>query len=388
MPLSPDELEPLLRLALVRGVGPQRLTRLLGRFGSAERVIAARRTEVRGIEGIGEELARRISTAGSAEATHEVRIALRVLEKLRAHALTLEDALYPEPLRKLADPPYLLFCIGDPACFGSQSIAVVGTRSPSVYGRRAARELGEQLASRGYGIVSGMARGIDAEAHHGALFGGGCTIGVLGHGIDRIYPPESRELFLAVRERGALLTEYAPGETPKAGNFPRRNRLIAALAQAVVVVEMGLLSGAQHTVNYALEQGKDVMAVPGPIGAETSEGTNRLIQDGAPLVTSAEDILEVLHGVGERRVLTPRAAGPGTVEVGRAGLDPSASGPLLTLLTEPERRLMTALSAQPAHIDEIAVAAGLGTRQTLVTLLELELRGLASALPGKRFVRS
>ncbi len=387
MPLTSEELEPLLRLALVRGVGPLRLARLVEWFGSAERVINARPIEVRQVEGIGAELARRLGEAGSSAGTREVRIALRVLARLNAVAVTRHDPLFPESIRRLPDPPYLLFCIGDAGALTRQSVAVVGTRDPTVYGRRTARGLSEQLAGTGLAIVSGMARGIDAEAHRGALLANGLTIGVLGHGIDRVYPPECRDLFLTVRDRGILLTEYAPGETPRAGNFPRRNRLITALSDAVLVVEMGLRSGAQHTVNYALDQGKEVLAVPGPVGVPTCEGTNRLLQDGAALITSASDVIEIIHGVGAGRSLAPkRVDSLRDARARRVRDDIPHDGAMLPLLNASETKLMRVLSAHPEHIDQVAAAAGLDVRETLVTLLELELRGLATALPGKRFI--
>jgi DNA processing protein len=211
------------------------------------------------------------------------------------------------------------------------------------------------------------------------------TVGVLGHGIDQIYPPECRNLFLSVREKGLLITEYPPGETPKSGNFPRRNRLIAALSEAVLVIEMGLRSGAQHTVNYAIEQGKEVLAVPGPVGEPMSEGTNRLIQDGAPLVALATDVIQILRGAGAAQLCDPRPAPPREEAASFPAL--SSAVPLLALYTDAERMLLSALSTHPAHIDSLSAETGLSIPEILVTLLELELRGLVTELPGKRFVR-
>lgn len=384
MPLTHPELEPLLRLGLVKGVGPHRLAGLIARFGSADGVFAAGEPELCAIPGIGPELARRIRGASSGASLRRTEDAMRLLDRLDASVLSPDDPLYPPGFHHLADPPYLLFLIGDPAAMLSPSIAIVGTRSPSAYGRRAARELSGEIAVSGYGIVSGMARGVDTAAHLGALDVGGMTVGILGHGIDQIYPPENRSLFEAVRDRGLLITEYVPGETPKAGNFPRRNRLITALAQAVLVVEMGHASGAQHTVSYALEQGKEVMAVPGPIGVPSSAGTNQLIRDGALLVTSATDVLELLRGVGARFV-TP----PGPRSATATGSGPRHAAPRsLPLLTDPESRLLNALSTHPAHIDVVARDAGLDAREALVALLELEIRGLVEPYPGKRFSRA
>jgi DNA processing protein len=382
MPLTAAELEPLLRLALVRGVGPHRLARLIHRFGSAERVFGARGSEISSLPGIGAELSDRIRGATSRAALGETRAALRRLGSLGASAMLPEDPLYPQGFRDLLDPPYLLFTIGDAAVMRTPAIAVVGTRTPTSYGRHAARDLSGELALAGYAIVSGMARGVDTAAHLGALEAGGTTIGILGHGIEQVYPPENRELFREVSERGLLVTEYPPGETPKAGNFPRRNRLITALVEAVLVVEMGHRSGAQHTVTYALEQGKEVMAVPGPIGAPASLGTNQLIRDGAPLVTSAIDVLEELRGVGAGLVRPSDRPGGGRRDANRPAV------PALPLMTESGSRLLAVLSSHSAHIDEIAASAALTTREALATLLELELLGLAVSLPGKRFTRA
>ncbi|MGI9179496.1 MAG: DNA-processing protein DprA, partial [Longimicrobiaceae bacterium] len=273
MPLSPAALEPLLRLALVPGIGPNRLTMLARRFGSAERVLAASRAELAAVAGVGDQLVRRLRAASEPAALERVSSALSAMERMEAVALTPDDLSYPEAFRVLADPPYLLFAAGDLTLLGERAVAVVGTRQPTDYGRRAAAELSAGLARAGYVVVSGMARGIDAAAHSAALDAEGGTIGVLGHGIDHIYPAENRTLFQRVRQSGLLLTEFPPGEQPRAGNFPRRNRLISALGAGVLVVEMGARSGAQHTVNYATEQGKEIFAVPGPIASAVSAGT-------------------------------------------------------------------------------------------------------------------
>jgi DNA processing protein len=373
VPLTPAELEPLLRIALVEGVGAHRLARLIERFGSAEAVLAARPVELRGLRGIGEELAGRIRAGGGGSSREEARRATRTLAGLGAQALVPGDPAYPRAFAGLPDPPYLLFAAGDLELLQAPAVAIVGTRAPTSYGRRAALELGRDLAWAGFTVVSGMARGIDTAAHRGALEGAGGTIGVLGHGIEQVYPPENRHLFTLVRERGLLLTEYPPGETPKAGNFPRRNRLIVALSEAVLVVEMGHRSGAQHTVGYALEQGREVMAVPGPIASPASAGTNQLIKEGARLVATAEDVIEELRGVGAARGATSGARRP-------------APGAAAAARTTPlQERLLAALSRSPAHVDEVAADAEVSVPSALGGLLELELRGLVAALPGQRF---
>jgi DNA processing protein len=377
VPLTARELEPLLRLALVQGVGPQRLTLLLERFGSADAVVGAPSAHLRSLPGIGPELTARIRTANSRPARSATRSALEAVGRLGAVALTPADPAYPHAFRSVADPPYLLFAAGDLTALERPGVAVVGTRSPTRYGREAAERLSFDLAFAGLTIISGLARGIDSAAHLGALNAGGTTIAVLGHGIDQVYPPENHRLFARLRHHGLLITEYPPGETPKAGNFPRRNRLITALAEAVVVVEMGVKSGAQHTVGFALDQGKEVMAVPGSILSPVSGGTNQLIKDGARLVSSAQDVLEELRGVGWSQ---PKKAGLPATE--------AMNGPGMELLTSMEEVLFRSISTDPLHVDEIASGARLSTAEALTTLLHMELRGLVTALPGKRYCRT
>lgn len=378
MPLSASALEPILRLAIVDGIGPARLSVLLARFGSAERVLAAREDELGAVPGFGREFVKRLRAAATDEGLRRTRAAMQRLRDVGAVAITPADAAYPEAFRTLPDPPYLLFAIGDLALLEAPAIGVVGTRSPTDYGRHTAIALSADLARAGLAIVSGMARGIDSAAHAAALDAGGTTIGVLGHGIDRVYPPENERLFGRVRERGLLITELAPGEEPNAGNFPRRNRLIAALSLGVLVVEMGSKSGAQHTVSYALEQGKDVFAVPGQIGSPQSAGTNQLLKEGARVVTSAADILEELRGVGHALDGAPGPASPA---------NPDVPPPPPADLAPDEAKVYAALTGDGRHVDDIAADAGLAPSNVLAALLGLELRGAAESLPGKQFRR-
>lgn len=375
MPRDPQALETLLRLAIVPGIGPARLSMLLARFGSVERVLGASAAQVAETPGFGKEFVRRIVVAGTEEGRQRARAAMEALRRVGAVVLTPEDPVYPPAFRTLPDPPLVLYAMGDAHLLGDLGMGVVGTRAPTDYGRRAAAGLSAELARAGYSIVSGMAKGIDAVAQTAALDAGGATVGVLGHGIDKIYPPENERLFHRVRERGLLISELPPGEEPLAGNFPRRNRLIAALSAGVLVVEMGEKSGARHTVEYALELGKEVFAVPGPIGSPMSAGTNQLLKEGARLVTSARDVLEELHGVG----LPPRPPAP-------SADDPT---PLPRVappdLAPDEARVFALLSDDPQHVDDLAAAAGVATPSALTALLGLELRDLAEALPGKHF---
>lgn len=376
MPHDPQQLEAILRLAIVPGVGPARLSALLARFGSVERVLAASARQVAELPGFGPEFVRRVVSAGTAEGLARARAAMALLREVGAVVVTPDDEVYPPAFRTLPDPPVVLYAMGDVHLLNDPGVGVVGTRAPTDYGCRAAAGLSRELARAGYTIVSGMAKGIDAVAQAAALDAGGATVGVLGHGIDKIYPSDNRHLFKRVRERGLLISELPPGEEPLAGNFPRRNRLIAALSAGVLVVEMGEKSGARHTVDYALEMGKEVFAVPGPIGSPASMGTNQLLKDGARLVTSARDVLEELRGVG----LPPHRA----LAAPLPDLRPPARVVPPDLAPE-EARLLAQLGDDPRHVDELATAAGVATSAALTALLGLELRDLAEALPGKQF---
>lgn len=379
MPATGDALEPILRLAMVEGIGPGRLSALVARFGSAGCVLEASSADLAAIPGFGPELGKRLRAAASGEGRQRAREAMAALEQVGAVAITPDDAVYPDAFRSLPDPPYLLFAIGNLGLLSSHGMGVVGTRSPTDYGKRIAVTLSGELARAGLTIVSGMARGIDSAAHAAALDAGGTTIGVLGHGIDRVYPPENAGLFARVGERGLLLTELAPGEKPNAGNFPRRNRLIAALSLGVLVVEMGEKSGAQHTVTYALEQGKDVFAVPGPVGSPQSKGTNQLLKDGARLVTSSADIMEELRGVGH--AFEPSAGSPASPD----NIDVPPPPP--PDLAPDEAKVYEALTAEPRHVDDLAAETRMAPSNVLAALLGLELRELVESQPGKFFRR-
>lgn len=373
MPLSSAALLPLLRVAMIPGVGPARLSALIRRFGSAERVLGAHSAELRAVPGVGAQLADRLRSAAGPRGLERAEAGLQAMQRCGAVALSPDDLQYPAAFAAAPDVPFLVFAIGRLELLGMPAMAVVGTRTPTAYGRDAAAALSRGLAGAGYAIVSGMARGIDAVAHEAALDAGGATIGILGNGIDVMYPAENRPLFKRMGEHGLLLSEFMPGEEPQAGNFPRRNRLIAALAEGVLVVEMGLRSGAQHTVGFALGMGKEVFAVPGPIGSAVSEGTNQLLKDGARMVTELSDVLEELGGVG---ATSPATAAPAPAPVPAPGD-----------LTADEAAAFAALTAELRHVDDIAAAARLDSGPLLGALLGLELKGVAEALPGKLFRR-
>lgn len=337
------------------------------RFGSAAGILAAPPGELGAVRGIGPALAAAIARLDAPRAAAEQR---RLAASLGVAILTLEDPDYPERLRLIPDPPRVLYRLGSFLPQDGDGIAVVGARAATPYGLSVAERLGRELAAAGVTVVSGLARGIDGRAHRGALAGGGRTVAVLGTGLDRIYPPEHRGLAGSVASDGALLSEFPFGAEPEPWHFPLRNRVISGLARAVVVVEAAERSGALGTADMALEQGREVFAVPGPIDAPTSAGTNRLIRQGAGLVGSARDILEAFPDLAARL-----QAG-----VGEQGPAPG--------LSEPERRLLAAIGPGPRPIDDIIRACPGPAATTAALLTGLELKGLVRQHPGKFFARA
>jgi DNA processing protein len=302
--------------------------------------------------------------------------------------LVESDPRYPAGLRALHDPPPVIFARGRLELLDRPALAIVGSRRPTAYGREAARALAAGVARAGVVVVSGMARGIDGVAHEAAFEGG--TIGVLGCGVDVLYPFEHARLFERLAVGGLLLSEFAPGEPALRYHFPRRNRLIAALARGVLVVEASERSGALITVDHALDLNLEVMAVPGPIGRETSAGTNALIRDGATMVLGVSDILGALG------MESAPAGSTGAMAEVVAGASPSAPGdgpaaaPGSTAPPELGAEalgLWRALGSEPTHAEALAAASGLDPAAALVQLLELELAGHIRQLAGMRFVR-
>jgi len=273
-------------------------------------------------------------------------------------------------LKDIYDPPALLYARGEVKKEDELAVAIVGSRKTSAYGREITERIGMDLARHGVTVVSGMARGIDSVAHNGALQGGGRTIAVLGCGVDVIYPSENRNLFHQIIKRGAVLSEFPMGSPPEAGHFPRRNRIISGLCMGVVIVQASAESGSLITAGYALEQGREVFAVPGNVGAEGSRGTNQLIKEGAKLVESSEDILEEILPQWRREGETVRKA--------------EMAAPSLT---EAEKIVCGLLSETPLHIDTIIRESQLDPGSVSSLLLNLELKGLISQWPGKCFTK-
>jgi DNA processing protein len=348
-------------LTAVKGIGPARLRRLVDMFGDAR---SAWYADSRALVDAG--LDRRARNA-----LIEQRNQLDPVEqgnRIRAAGVELVrviDSAYPALLKGVPDAPAVLFVKGQLPGNDEPAVAVVGTRRATAYGRQAAEKIAGELARAGVVIVSGLARGIDAVAHNAALAAGGRTIAVLGSGVDRIYPSEHKGLAQRVVGSGALVSEFPLGEPPDAPNFPRRNRIVAGLARGTLVIEADRESGALITVDFALEQGRDVYAVPGSIFSPVSRGTNSLIKDGAKPVTSAEDILEDFEMRAVEAVSPPPAAD-----------------------TDEEAVVLALLSTDPMHIDDIGRLARLPMSILGGTLAMMELKGMARQVGGQYYVRT
>lgn len=345
-------------------VGNVTFRRLLEQFGTPERALRAPEAELARVKGVG-------ATTAAAIRSHGYRpFAERECELVArsgVRVVTFLCAEYPKTLLEIADPPPYLYLKGELRS-SETAVAMVGSRRASTYGMVTTRRLAAELAGHGITVVSGMARGVDTAAHRGALEGGGRSIGVLGCGVDVLYPPENRKLFEEMAEKGALVSEFPMGTLPLAENFPRRNRIISGLSRGVLVVEAMENSGSLITAQFALDQGRDVFAIPGNINCGTSRGTNRLIKQGAKLVECVEDILEEL----------PQRGGM----AGGAAAVPDFG------LTPPEAALYTLLAEAPLHIDEIIVRSALTVGDVSAILLRLELKGAIMQLPGKIFAIS
>jgi DNA processing protein len=361
---DPDERLAYIALALIPGLGARRLAGLLSSLGSARDVLRASHAELMNAGGISHETASAILTPPFRNAA----ALLKFSESRGQRTLVPCDADYPNMLRSIPDPPVLLFARGRIEALAPPGVAIVGSRVHSRYGGEIARLMGETAANAGIPVISGMARGLDAVAQGAALDAGGRSIGVLGTGADVVYPLENKPLFERMLSEGLLLTEHPPGDRANRWAFPRRNRLISGLAQALVVVEAAEGSGTLVTVTCALEQGRDVFVVPGPINSPTSTGTNRLLRDGATPLLGPDD-LRAAFGV------TSGAAAPARPTPPRCDL------------SFEEAQVLAGLSEMPRTVDDVALAVGLPIGLLLATLLGLELGGLVEQLPDNRYRR-
>ena len=362
--LSQDECAPWLALARVKGLGGVGLKKLIGRFGDARAIFLLAASDLAEVEGLHRDVADQIvGFSDWAEVDAEIGRA----QAAGVAIVPFGAPGYPERLRMIADPPACLYIKGRLAAEDDRAVAVVGSRSSSDYGRRVARDLARGLASLGFTVVSGMARGIDGAAHESALQAGGRTIAVLGSGVERAYPSEHELLYRRIAAGGAVVSELPIGTRPMAFNFPARNRLISGLSLGVIVVEATEKSGSLITAASAVEQGREVFAVPGPVGSSRSRGSHRLIRQGAKLVETVEDVIEEIAPQ-----LLPRVGGVGP---GAPALAPNAS--------EASRKIFALLSDGSMHVDQVIEKTGLPAARVLETLLELELQGLLQQAPGQ-----
>ncbi len=362
-----------LSLRLAPGIGSVRFLRLVEALGSPEAVLQAPWEQLAAIKGISQELAQGIAKG---KLTADPQAELSRLEKLGGRVVTWEHAEYPPLLKSVFAPPPMLFVCGDMQPCLQGGVAIVGSRAYSPYGRRVAEDVARDLALAGKSVISGLARGIDTTAHKAALEAGGHTVGILGCGLDVAYPPENRQLIMEIAQKGAVISEFPLGTPPAAGNFPVRNRVISGLSLAVVIVEAGRKSGSLITARHALDQGREVFAVPGPVGSPQSEGCHDLIRQGAHLLSSAADLLE------------PGALMPSPVPAmgSAAGSGNIAAPPAMELPPE-WRQVLEITSVDPVHVDLIVRESGLKPQEVTAILVSLEMEGLVEQRPGKHFVR-
>ncbi len=355
-------------LSMASGLGPSGFWQLIKAAGSPTAVLDMMFCDIKRIPGMRDGQLNGLKDAGKLREAAQRE--LEMLNNGHGQAVIPEHPYYPELLKKCVNPPPVLYVKGNGACLNSPTVAVVGSRAATAYGRRTAYNLGRDLAGSGIAVVSGLATGIDAEAHSGCLNGRGETIGVLGCGLDVVYPRTNKSLYRQVAERGALVTEYNLGTKPEGFRFPARNRIIAGMSHGVVVVEAARRSGSLITVGHALDEGREVFAVPGQVDSVKSSGTHWLLQQGAVLAVSAADIVDSL-GIGKRRSAVQGAQQETAVE-----LDSETAA------------LLAIIEAYPMQRNELIERSGMTAAKISEHLLLLELEGMIEILPGDQVRRT
>lgn len=356
-----------LALLMIPGLGNIVCKNLLDRFETPENIFQASLSDLMEVEGVREKAAKKILNR---EYPTDPLEELKNAEKCGARILTYSDPTYPPALKEIHDPPLILYIKGKDIPRNITLIAVVGSRNPTHYGLKSAEKIGQGLARRGLGVVSGMARGIDSAAHWGCLTGLGFTIAVLGTGIDIIYPGSNKKLMHQIIQNGAMISEFPLGTPPEAKNFPIRNRIISGLSRGIVVVEANIKSGSLITASLGLEQGREVFAVPGSIYSFKSRGCHFLIKQGAGLIENSDDIIDEL---GLNYEHAPKT-------------DTFKEKPV-PLMDESEKGIYDLIGDYPIHIDQITRQGNLEPGQTSSLLMRMELKGIIRQLPGKLFVR-
>jgi len=375
------ELEALVALNLVYDIGGIRLRKLLEVFQTPQNILRAPRQELMAVSGIGEKIAAKINALKKEDVDKE----LRLVKNLGLEILTQGDSEYPQNLKNIYDPPIVLYMKGAIKEEDNRAIAIVGSRRASFYGLSSAEKFAAELSLKGFTIVSGMARGIDTSAHRGALKRGGRTIAVIGSGFKHIYPQENKELCEEIARNGAVLSEFPVETEPLKQNFPRRNRVISGLSLGVLVAEAARNSGALITADFALEQGREVFALPGKVDSGTSFGTNGLIKQGAKLVTCADDILEEINL--DIATISDFAKCP-TQDLAKQDNTKYKIENLERNLASEEAKLYLSISEEPASLDELVEKTSLDISRISDILLRLRLKKMIEELPGKQFVRS
>lgn len=361
--------ESILQLLMVPGVGPRIFQALVAHFGSAAAVISASEQRLREVAGVGPGLAGAI-----VQSKHEIDVAAE-LERCEKHDIRLvlfADHEFPPALQRIQDPPPLLYVRGRLVPRDELAVAMVGTRHATSYGKRQAEHLAASLARAGFTIVSGLARGIDASAHRAALEAGGRTIAVLGSGLIDVYPPEHRQLAEEIATCGALVSEFSSTSHVSPGVFPRRNRLISGLSLGVIVVEAGTRSGALSTARHAMEQNREVFAVPGPVDSRVSHGSHSLLRDGATLVETADDVFAGLGPLAQQ-VATDRQT--------------TVRRPSELQLNAQEMQVLQSIEVQATSLDQVVKDTGLPVARVLSTVSVLEMRHLIRRLSGQYVCR-
>jgi DNA processing protein len=365
-----DALLDLVCMTMISGVGPHTSRALLERFGTPSAVLDARESTLTGVDGVGPKLAERIARGRQ---DHNAAGEIALCRQCNVSLVPRSHPQYPERLAEIHDPPPLLYVKGTLEPRDALAIALVGSRKCTPYGVRTAERLAHSLARVGLTVISGLARGIDAAAHRGAIKAGGRTLAVLANGLENVYPPEHDRLADEVAGSGALVCEMPMRQKPLAGLFPQRNRIISGLCLGVVVVEATPRSGSLATAHHAMEQGREVFAVPGPVDSLASRGCHRLIRDGAKLVENVEDILEEIGS------LTGKLS---------AGPDEAPARVTTKLpLTAQEQSILDQVEDMPVAVDELVARTRLTASQVLATLSILEMRRLIRRVPGNQFVR-
>ncbi len=358
-----DEKKITVALNTVPGFRAALFHRSLSRFSSAAGILKAGKESLTSVPGVGKAVAEAVASLEAEEAWQRER---EKAGEWGVDIVTFFDEGYPDILRQIHDPPPVLYLRGSITAADAHSLAIVGSRAATVYGKATAERFARALAGRGVTVVSGLARGIDSNAHRGALEGGGRTIAVLGSGMDRLYPPENSRLAAEIASSGAVVTEFPFGSGPEKRHFPMRNRTISGLSMGLIVVEAAVRSGALITAHLAMEQGREVFAVPGNVSSSRSDGPNGLIRDGACLVRNIDDVFEELPYLAHR---------------GRATSDGLAA------LTDDERVILDRLGHEPLTVDEVIRQSPVPSSRTVSILTALEVKGLIRQHAGRRFVR-